>query len=127
MFEISVEETFSAAHALRGYRGKCENVHGHNYKVQVTLQGERLDGAGLLVDFVEAKQWLRAAVEQLDHRLLNDVPPFDRVNPTAENMARHFYQEIEHALQASGHAGRVRLARVRVWETETAAATYYRP
>ncbi len=124
MFEVSVEETFAAAHALRAYRGKCENLHGHNYKVEVTLQGEELDGAGLLVDFVELKRWLRAVIERLDHRLLNDVEPFDRLNPTAENMALYFYQEISRALAASPHAGRVRVARVTVRETDSASAVY---
>jgi 6-pyruvoyltetrahydropterin/6-carboxytetrahydropterin synthase len=124
MFEITVEESFAAGHALRGYRGKCENVHGHNYKVEVTLEGEQLDETGLLVDFVELKRWLRNVIERLDHRMLNEIPPFDRVNPTAENMARYFYEEISRALQESAGRDRVRVARVRIWETDTTTATY---
>lgn len=124
MFEVSVEETFAAAHALRAYRGKCENLHGHNYRVEVTLEGEQLDGAGLLVDFVELKRWLRTIIERLDHRLLNEVAPFDRLNPTAENMARYFYEEISRALAGSSHAERVRVARVRIRETDSASAVY---
>jgi 6-pyruvoyltetrahydropterin/6-carboxytetrahydropterin synthase len=124
MFEITVEESFAAGHALRGYRGKCENVHGHNYKVEVTLEGEQLDETGLLVDFVELKRWLRNVIERLDHRMLNEIPPFDRVNPTAENMARYFYEEISRALQESADRDRVRVARVRIWETDTTTATY---
>ncbi|MEK7408601.1 MAG: 6-carboxytetrahydropterin synthase QueD [Acidobacteriota bacterium] len=125
MFELSVEESFAAGHALRGYRGKCENVHGHNYKVEVTLEGERLDAAGLLVDFVELKRLLRELIEPLDHRFLNDVPPFDECNPTAENMARYFYEEV-----AKGLARReppVRVARVKIWETDTTTASYRAP
>lgn len=120
MFEVSAEETFSAGHALRGYKGKCENVHGHNYRVRVTMAGEQLDANGLLVDFVEIKRAMRVVIEKLDHRLLNEVPPFDAVNPSAENMARYFYDEVSREL-ASAPA---RVTEVKLWETETASATY---
>jgi 6-pyruvoyltetrahydropterin/6-carboxytetrahydropterin synthase len=124
MFEVSVEETFAAGHALRGYRGKCENVHGHNYRVRVAIQGEQLDSAGLLVDFVELKRVLRAIIERLDHTFLNDVPPFDKLNPSAENMARYFYEEMAQGL-AGGNT--IRVAEVKIWETDTATATYRLP
>jgi 6-pyruvoyltetrahydropterin/6-carboxytetrahydropterin synthase len=120
MFEVSVEETFAAAHALRGYHGKCENVHGHNYRVQVTLEGEALDATGLLVDFVEIKRVMGAIVERLDHRFLNDVPPFDTLNPSAENMARYFHEEITRGFATPG----VRVASIKIWETDTCTATY---
>jgi len=120
MFEISVEETFAAGHALRGYQGKCEKVHGHNYKVLVTVEGERLDSAGLLVDFVEVKRLLRAVIDRLDHEFLNDVPPFDVLNPSAENMAKYFYDEISQALPPSP----ARISSVKIWETDTSTATY---
>src|SRR6202035_1682095 len=71
MFEISVDQTFAAAHALRNYKGKCENVHGHNFRVQVTIEGERLDDTGLLVDFIDVKNQMRAVIERLDHQFLN--------------------------------------------------------
>lgn len=127
MFEVSAEISFAAAHALRGYRGKCENIHGHNYKVEVTVEGEQLDETGLLVDFGQLKAWLRAVAERLDHRLLNQVDPFDVINPTAENLARYFYQQIDGALRqhAPGHG--LRVSRVKVWEAEDAAATYRGP
>jgi 6-pyruvoyltetrahydropterin/6-carboxytetrahydropterin synthase len=124
MFEVSVEETFAAGHALRGYRGKCENVHGHNYRVRVTIQGEQLDSAGLLVDFVELKSTLRAIIERLDHTFLNDVPPFDKLNPSAENMARYFYEEMTQGLAGDNT---VRVAEMKIWETDTATATYRLP
>ncbi len=124
MFEITVEETFAAGHFLRNYRGKCENLHGHNYKVEVTLAGRELDAAGLLLDFVEVKRLLRELAERFDHKLLNDVPPFDQLNPTAETIARHFYEELKRALEGTPHRDRVRVARVRVWETETTSAAY---
>jgi 6-pyruvoyltetrahydropterin/6-carboxytetrahydropterin synthase len=127
MFEVSVEETFAAGHALRGYRGKCENVHGHNYRVRAIVAGEALDAAGLLVDFVDLKQILRAIIENLDHRFLNDVPPFDTMNPTAENMAQYFHQEMSRRLDGAGRPNPVRVAEVKVWETDTATATYRLP
>jgi 6-pyruvoyltetrahydropterin/6-carboxytetrahydropterin synthase len=120
MFEITVEQTFAAGHALRNYRGKCENVHGHNYRVEVTLAGEELDEAGLLLDFVEVKRALGAVVERMDHRFLNEVPPFDTLNPSAENMARYIYEELSKGLPA----GRAAVSAVKLWETDRASATY---
>jgi 6-pyruvoyltetrahydropterin/6-carboxytetrahydropterin synthase len=119
MFEVSVEQTFAAGHALRGYRGKCENVHGHNYKVEVLVQGEELDAIGLLVDFVEVKRLIQGVVEYLDHRFINDLPPFDVINPSAENMAKYFYDEISGKL-----TGTARVGQVKVWETDITSATY---
>jgi 6-pyruvoyltetrahydropterin/6-carboxytetrahydropterin synthase len=123
MFEITLEESISAAHALRAYRGACERAHGHNYRVRVTLEGEQLDEAGLLMDFVELRHLLREVLEPFDHRMLNEVAPFDSVNPTAENLARHFFEELEQRLAGRSH---VRVREVRVWETPGAAAAYRR-
>jgi 6-pyruvoyltetrahydropterin/6-carboxytetrahydropterin synthase len=120
MFEVTIEETFAAGHALRGYRGKCENVHGHNYRCQVTLEGEQLNEIGLLVDFVELKRVVHAVLDRMDHQWLNDFPPFDKLNPSAENMAKYIYDEVSAGLEAGG----VRLAQVRLWETDTASAVY---
>jgi 6-pyruvoyltetrahydropterin/6-carboxytetrahydropterin synthase len=127
MFEVSVEETFAAGHALRDYHGKCENVHGHNYRVRAIVAGEELGPAGLLVDFVELKQILREIIEKLDHQFLNDVPPFDKLNPSAENMARYFHEEMTRQLNGTARPNAVRLAEVTVWETDTATATYRLP
>ena len=121
MFEIAVEESFAAGHALRGYKGKCENVHGHNYKVRVTLRGPRLDSIGLLCDFAELKQVIGQIIRALDHKFLNDIAPFDEINPSAENLARYFYDESARQL---GARDGVAVAEVRVWETDTTAATY---
>jgi 6-pyruvoyltetrahydropterin/6-carboxytetrahydropterin synthase len=123
MFEVTIEETFAAGHALRGYRGKCENVHGHNYRCQVTLEGEQLDEIGLLVDFVELKKVVHAVLDRMDHQWLNDFPPFDQLNPSAENMARYIYDEVNAGLRPGSGT---RLAQVRLWETDTASATYRR-
>ena len=124
MFEAFVEETFAAGHALRNYRGKCENVHGHNYRVRVTIEGESLNEAGLLVDFSELKRVLRATIEKLDHVFLNDVAPFDEINPSAENMAHYFYTEVTEGLGGVERPNPVRVAEVKIWETDSAAAAY---
>ncbi len=121
MFEIAVEETFAAGHSLRNYHGKCEKVHGHNYKVQVVLTGDRLNEAGLLMDFSDVRSRLRALIERLDHQFLNDLPPFDLINPSAENMAKYFFDELSTSLPAERG---VKLCYVRIWETDTASATY---
>ncbi len=124
MFEVTVEETFAAGHALRGYKGKCENLHGHNYRVRVSLCGPGLDSIGLLYDFRDLKQIIHCAVDRLDHQFLNDLPPFDVLNPSAENLARYFFEESERRL-AERHPGNgVRVASVTVWETDTTTATY---
>ena len=123
MFEVSVEETFAARHALHNYHDKCENVHGHNYRMQVTVEGEQLNSTGLLVDFADLKKLIRAVVGRLDHQFLNDVAPFDAVNPSAENMARYFYDEITSGLSAPGS----RIREVKIWETDITSASYRPP
>jgi 6-pyruvoyltetrahydropterin/6-carboxytetrahydropterin synthase len=122
MFEVTIEETFAAGHALRNYRGKCENVHGHNYRAEVTLRGAELNAIGLLVDFVELKRVVHAVLDRMDHQWLNDFPPFDAINPSAENMAKYIYDEVSAALTAKEG---VRVASARLWETDTASATYF--
>ena len=124
MFEVSVEDTFAAGHALRGYRGKCENPHGHNYKVRITLAGEALDHIGLLYDFKDLKQVMGEVVERLDHQFLNDIEPFRQQNPSAENMAKYFYEEVSARLKQMTN-GRVRVRQVKLWETDTTTATYF--
>ena len=121
MFEVSVEQTFAAGHALRNYKGKCENVHGHNYRVRVTIQGEQLDAAGLLVDFGDVKRLMGGAIEYLDHRFINDLTPFDEINPSAENIAKYFYDRLSMGFNASAPT---RISEVRVWETDTSSAVY---
>jgi 6-pyruvoyltetrahydropterin/6-carboxytetrahydropterin synthase len=122
MFEVSVEQTFAAGHALRNYKGACENVHGHNFKIQVTIEGRELDQTGMLVDFLDVKQSMRDVIARLDHRFLNDVPPFDVKNPSAENIAEYFYEELTTGLVSNPVPVRVR--EVKVWETDIQSATY---
>ena len=122
MFEVSVEQTFAAGHALRNYKGKCENVHGHNFKVQVVIEGERLDQTGLLVDFIDVKDLMRAVIARLDHQFLNEIPPFDVRNPSAENIAEYFHEELSIGLATTPVP--IRIREVKVWETDIQSATY---
>jgi 6-pyruvoyltetrahydropterin/6-carboxytetrahydropterin synthase len=124
MFEVTVQETFSSGHYLRNYKGKCENPHGHNYKVRVTLAGTELDEAGLLLDFKLLKQVLRPVIERIDHQMLNDLEPFTELNPSAENLAKYFFDETNLHL-SDVTAGRVRVKDCTIWETDTTTATYY--
>ena len=123
MFEVSVEQTFAAGHALRNYKGACENVHGHNFKVQVTLEGAALDQTtGMLVDFLDVKASMQNVIAALDHRFLNEIPPFDVLNPSAENIAEYFYLQMSNGLAANPVP--VHIREVRVWETDIQSATY---
>jgi 6-pyruvoyltetrahydropterin/6-carboxytetrahydropterin synthase len=122
MFHVSVEETFSAGHALRGYKGKCENPHGHNYRVRVTLEGPQLDSIGLLYDFTHLKRILRELIGCVDHKFLNDQAPFDVLNPSAENLAKFFYDETSRQVPQAANAPRI--TSITVWETDDTSATY---
>lgn len=122
MYTLEVDAEFAAAHRLRDYNGQCENLHGHNWRVRLAVTGGQLDAAGMLVDFGLLKRWLREAMDALDHRYLNDMPPFDAVNPTSENIARHVAERIAPQLPDTA-----RVAYVRVWESDRASARYAPP
>ena len=125
MFEVTVEAGFSSGHYLRNYRGKCENPHGHNYKVFITLIGAELDPTGLLLDFKLLKQVMRPTVDYLDHRMINDLEPFvSELNPSAENLAKYFFDQTSTQL-AEMTAGRVRVKDCTIYETDTSFARYY--
>jgi 6-pyruvoyltetrahydropterin/6-carboxytetrahydropterin synthase len=121
MFEVTVEQTFAAGHALRNYHGKSEDVHGHNYRVRVTVEGAELDSTGLLVDFLEVNRLISGAVGYLDHRFINDLAPFDVINPSAENIAKYFYDKVSAGLK---NEAPVRISAIQVWETDTSSAIY---
>ena len=123
MFEVTVEAHFSSGHFLREYHGKCENPHGHNYRVLVTLAGEELESNGLLLDFKVLKDILKPVVNYLDHHMINELPPFDVVNPSAENLAKYFFDETNARLK-DVTAGRVRVQSSTIFETDTSQATY---
>ena len=129
MFQVTVEDEFAAGHALRGYQGKCENPHGHNYKVRVTLEGSALNSTGLLYDFVDLKDAIHSAISKLDHQYMNNVAPFDVLNPSAENLAKYVYEQVSNLLANGGSrmtpGDSCRLKRVTVWETGSTTATYF--
>lgn len=119
MYELVVNADFSAAHKLRGYQGECERLHGHNWRVQVALEAERLDELGMVMDFREVKRLLQEVLRKFDHAYLNELPRFKEQNPTTENMARVLCEELAPRLPAH-----VRVGRVTAWESEGCGATY---
>jgi 6-pyruvoyltetrahydropterin/6-carboxytetrahydropterin synthase len=121
MYEVKVITQFSAAHRLENFYGKCEALHGHNWKVEVFLKGEPLDDAGLLMDFGQVKARTRELLEELDHKYLNELPAFQQQNPSSENLARYLYERLAATLNNDG----VRVHRVNVWESDTSCASYY--
>ena len=119
MYYLQVEDDFASAHQLREYQGKCENLHGHNWRVLVRVKGEKLDTCGMLLDFGVLKKILKELLDSLDHRFLNDTPPFDTINPTSENLARYLFEQLGLLLPAG-----VAVHDVTVWESEKCAAMY---
>ena len=124
MFEVTVEAHFSSGHFLREYYGKCENPHGHNYRVLVTLAGKELESNGLLLDFKVLKDILKPVVEYLDHHMINELEPFTTVNPSAENLAKYFFDKTNERLGGLT-GGRVWVKQSTIFETDTSQATYY--
>ncbi len=120
MYEIIVEDHFDSAHFLRGYKGKCENIHGHRYAIRVRLKAEKLNEIGLAYDFTDLKRSLSEIVGKLDHSELNEIPPFDRINPTVENLAATIYQELKVKLSLEP----VTVSAVEVWETPGQGVVY---
>jgi len=120
MFELTVQPSFAAAHQLRGYEGKCENLHGHNWKLDVVLTAAETDHLGMVVDFNDVKATLDAILEKLDHRFLNDLDPFREVNPTTENVARLIFNQLGPRLPSG-----VTVKKVTAWESDRCGASYY--
>lgn len=121
MYEIKIVTSFSAAHRLENFYGKCEALHGHNWKVEVFLVGEKLDEAGLLQDFGAVKARTRELLEEVDHKYLNELPAFSQQNPSSENLARYLFQRLVAVLNRDG----VKVSRVSVWESDASCASYY--
>jgi len=116
MFSVKIEADFSSAHNLRGYKGKCEELHGHNWKVELVASREKLDKAGMVLDFKYLKEELKKILEKLDHKYLNKIPYFVKVNPTSENIAEYIYNNIKRKVPC--------VKSVTVWENSTSSATY---
>lgn len=121
MYELSVEVGFAAAHQLRGYKGKCENLHGHNWRVQISVLAERLNEIDIAIDFHDLKKIANEIVAPLDHAFLNDVFPFTEKNPSSENIAKWIFDSLKKKINNEN----LRMAAVTVWESESASASYY--
>ncbi|HTP49361.1 MAG TPA: 6-carboxytetrahydropterin synthase QueD [Anaeromyxobacteraceae bacterium] len=123
IYEISKDFLFSAAHQIRLHPGKCERLHGHNWRVRIHARASSLNALGMVVDFADLQRMVAEIGSRFDHRNVNEVPPFDEVNSTAENLARFFYEEARQRLRDQ-EGGRVTVAKVEVWENEGSLAVY---
>jgi 6-pyruvoyltetrahydropterin/6-carboxytetrahydropterin synthase len=121
MYEVKIVTQFAAAHRLENFHGKCENLHGHNWKVEVFLAGAALDRAGLLMDFGVVKARTKEVLEEVDHKYLNELAAFQDRNPSSENLARYLYERLGAIFNRDG----VKISRVNVWESDTSCASYY--
>ena len=120
MYELKVITDFAAAHQLRNYRGECERLHGHNWRIEVVLSGDRLNEAGLLIDFKDVKTAANRILEDLDHAYLNDLPQFKDENPSSENIAAYLFQRLSSEL----NKGHLKVTKVTAWESDSACASY---
>jgi 6-pyruvoyltetrahydropterin/6-carboxytetrahydropterin synthase len=121
MFEVEITTSFSAAHRLRNYNGKCERLHGHNYRTTVAARSDRVGGSGMVIDFSALKAATAQVLEKLDHSYLNEIKPFDKMEPSAENIAAYVFAEIRSLLGENGAL----LFSVTIWESDSSRATYY--
>jgi len=117
MYEIKVIDSFAGAHRLRAYKGKCEDLHGHNWKVELSVSSKTLDSLGMVMDFKDLKASLKLALDTLDHKYLNDMPYFKKKNPTSENIARFIHEKISREIKKK--------IKISVWETENSRASFY--
>jgi 6-pyruvoyltetrahydropterin/6-carboxytetrahydropterin synthase len=124
MHRIFKDFTFAAAHAIRGHTRGCENLHGHNYRVRVHVEATELDALGMVLDFADLKTIVQEILGPFDHRVINEVPPFDVRNTTAERLSEWVFEEVARRLAGSPDASRVAVARVEVWENDTACAVF---
>jgi len=121
MYEILIKADFSGAHNLRGYRGKCERLHGHNWKVEARFEKDTLDDIGIATDFKVLKSKLRTILKKIDHTYLNKLPSFKKNNPSAENIARYIFEKLKSSIKEKGSS----IKSVSIWESDTSRATYY--
>ena len=120
MYELKITSQFAAAHKLRGFEGSCENLHGHNWKVEVYVTGEKLEGDGLLIDFRIIKEKTEKLLDELDHKFLNDLEPFISLNPSSENISRYIFESLSEKLNNE----KVKISKITVWESDSACASY---
>jgi 6-pyruvoyltetrahydropterin/6-carboxytetrahydropterin synthase len=120
MYELKIISHFAAAHQLREFKGGCENLHGHNWKIEVFVTGEKLGKDGLLIDFKVIKEATKRVLDELDHQFLNELEPFEVHNPSSENIARHLFKSLSHELNNDN----IKIAKVTAWESDSSCATY---
>lgn len=120
MYDLSIETQFAAAHQLRGYKGKCENMHGHNWRVQVSISSDKLNDIGIVMDFHDLKDITNEVIAPLDHAHLNEVFPFTEINPSSENIAKWIFDTLKKRFE-----DKVKVNSITVWESENSSATYY--
>ena len=123
MYELKIISHFAAAHQLRGFEGGCENLHGHNWKVEVYVKGDRLEDNGLLIDFRIIKEQTDKLLDGLDHKFLNELEPFSTLNPSSENISCHLFESLSRQLNTES----IKVSKITVWESETACASYSEP
>jgi 6-pyruvoyltetrahydropterin/6-carboxytetrahydropterin synthase len=123
MYELKIITRFAAAHQLRALTGGCENLHGHNWKVEVAVAGDQLGDDGLLVDFRIIKDHTKQIIDELDHKFLNEIEPFKSTEPSSENIACHIFKTLAERLNIEG----IHVSRVTAWESESACASYTEP
>lgn len=126
MYILTIEDYISAAHQLKGYKGKCENIHGHNWKVEITVYGQKLNNIGMLVDFHDLKGMLKEVLQQFDHKNLNDVDEFVKQNPSSELLSKIIYKKIDKMLKQYSRINKINIntLSVTVWESATCRSTY---
>ncbi|MCU4138258.1 MAG: 6-carboxytetrahydropterin synthase QueD [Thermodesulfobacteriota bacterium] len=122
MFRLKVQDYFSSAHYLRNYKGSCENLHGHNWKVELLVEGSQLNNLDILIDFKILKSILKETLDELDHKLLNEIPYFKNVNPSSERLAEYIFKKIKDKLSQYSN---IKVKEVTVYETDKVSATYY--
>jgi len=120
MFVLKIVTDFASAHFLRDYPGNCANLHGHNWQIEVSVEAEELDESGMVIDFKTIKSKTKEVISKLDHKLLNDIKPFDKINPTAENIAKYCYQQISKQINTNN----IKISLITIWETPRACASY---
>jgi len=126
MYILTIEDYISAAHQLKGYKGKCENIHGHNWKVEISVYGQKLNDIGILIDFHDLKDMLKEVLQQFDHKNLNDIQEFAKQNPSSELLSKIIYQKLDKMLKQYSHTNKtnINVLSVTVWESATCRSTY---
>jgi 6-pyruvoyltetrahydropterin/6-carboxytetrahydropterin synthase len=126
MYILTIEDYISAAHQLKGYKGKCENIHGHNWKVEISVYGQKLNDIGILIDFHDLKDMLKEVLQQFDHKNLNDVKEFTKQNPSSELLSKIIYQKLDKMLKQYSRTNKtnINVLSVTVWESATCRSTY---